>query len=212
MQLPIFPLNLVVLPGEPVPLHIFEPRYQKLITDVSPHPMNPNYQPFGVQYFRKNQMNELGCTVVVKEILHRYPEGRLDLLAYGERRYRLLSTSSPDEAEYLTGEIEWVSDENPHEEVPASLLKTLLKYYRRFLNIVDKEEVSLELSVQEHYLSFALAYRINLEIAPRLELLDTHSEVERLELLLTYFKHAIPKLQKTRDFRRRVRSNGYFSQ
>lgn len=211
MQLPIFPLNLVVLPGEPVPLHIFEARYQKLITDISPRCISDDYKPFGIQYSRKNQMNELGCTVVVKEVMHHYPEGPLDLLAHGKRRYRLLNTNTPAEGEYLTGEIEWLSDDDPHEKVPQSLLKTVLKHYQRFLNIVDKEDTSLDLPVAAHYLSFTLAYRINLEIAPRLELLDTRSEIERLELLLTYFEHAIPKLKKTREFRRRVRSNGYFA-
>lgn len=211
MQLPIFPLNLVVLPGEPVPLHIFEQRYQKLITDTSPRYSGDDYKPFGIQYSRKNQMNEVGCTVVVKDILHRYPEGRLDLLAYGEQRYRLLSTDHPAEGDYLTGQIEWLHDDDPEEEVSEALSKDVLTYYRRFLSIVDKEDVSLELPVQDRCLSFTLAYRINLEVAPRLELLDTHSEVERLELLLTYFEHAIPKLQKTREFRRRVRSNGYFA-
>lgn len=211
MLLPIFPLNLVVLPGEPVPLHIFEQRYQKLITDISPRHENDDYKPFGIQFSRKNQMNELGCTVLVKEISHRYPEGRLELLAYGERRYRLLNTDHPAEGEYLTGEIEWLNDDDPSEKVPQDLSKTVLKHYRRFLSIVDKEDVSLDSSAQAHYLSFTLAYRINIEIAPRLELLDTRSEVERLELLLTYFEHAIPKLQKTREFRRRVRSNGYFA-
>lgn len=209
MQLPIFPLNLVILPGEPVPLHIFEARYQKLIADIAPTSPEQAYRPFGIQYSRRQQMNEIGCTVVVKEILHRYPDGRLDILAYGHRRYRLFETHAQHENDYLMGSIEWL-DDTAQEEVPAELSQQVLKHYRRFLSIVNKEDESLPAS-DEALLSFTLAYRINLETAPRLELLDTESEVERLELLLTYLEHAIPKLQQTREFRRRVRSNGYFA-
>lgn len=210
-HLPIFPLNLAVLPGEPVPLHIFEPRYQKLLADVAPTVPEAEYAPFGIQYSRKQQLNEIGCAVVVQEILHRYPDGRLDILAYGTRRYRLLETQSAGPEDYLRGNITWLEDENPEEVVSETLRTEVLKQYKRFLSMVDKDDSTLELPVKETQLSFTVAYRIHLELAPRLELLDTHSEVERLELLLTYLEHAIPKLQKTREFRRRVRSNGYFA-
>lgn len=210
-HLPIFPLNLAVLPGEPVPLHIFEPRYQKLLADVAPVPPAENYAPFGIQYSRKQQLNEIGCAVVVHDLLHRYPDGRLDILAYGTRRYRLLDTESSGPEDYLKGTITWLEDEEPEENVSDALNAEVLKHYKRFLSMLDKDDSTLELPVKTTQLSFTVAYRINLELAPRLELLDTRSEVERLELLLTYLEHAIPKLQKTREFRRRVRSNGYFA-
>ena len=210
-HLPIFPLNLAVLPGEPVPLHIFEPRYQKLLADVAPVPPAEDYAPFGIQYSRKQQLNEIGCAVVVHDLLHRYPDGRLDILAYGTRRYRLLNTQSSGPEDYLKGTITWLEDEEPEENVSDALNAEVLKQYKRFLSMLDKDDSTLELPVKTTQLSFTVAYRINLELAPRLELLDTRSEVERLELLLTYLEHAIPKLQKTREFRRRVRSNGYFA-
>ncbi len=210
-HLPIFPLNLAVLPGEPVPLHIFEPRYQKLLADVAPVPPAEDYAPFGIQYSRKQQLNEIGCAVVVHDLLHRYPDGRLDILAYGTRRYRLLDTQSSGPEDYLKGTITWLEDEEPEENVSDALNAEVLKQYKRFLSMLDKDDSTLELPVKTTQLSFTVAYRINLELAPRLELLDTRSEVERLELLLTYLEHAIPKLQKTREFRRRVRSNGYFA-
>lgn len=209
-QIPIFPLNMVVLPGEPIPLHIFEQRYQRLIKDCEPAQSNLAYKPFGIQYSREKQVNEIGCSVIVNEILRRYPDGRLDIMSYGKQRYRLLKTN-PSESSYLTGEIEWLDDHDPDEKIKPELLKQVLAAYKRFLTLVDKDDVSLDLPVQEERLSFTLAYRINLAKAPRLELLDTQSEVERLELMLTYFEHNIPRLQKTREFKRRVRSNGYFS-
>jgi ATP-dependent Lon protease len=203
--IPIFPLNIVVLPGEPVPLHIFEPRYKQLIADCAPLRGEKQYQPFGITYSNKNKLNEIGCTVLVDEILHKYPEGGLDIMTYGQRRYRLLDTLR--EQPYLTGLIEWVDE--PEEKLEAENREAVLDLYNQFLSVVEVQDSTLDTRTSQ--LSYEIAYRINLEKVPKLELLETSGENARLKLLLSYLEEAVPEIEQAKEFRRIVRSNGYFA-
>lgn len=205
-RLPIFPLGLVVVPGEPVPLHIFEERYKQLVADCAPLPGQKFYQPFGLTYAKDNKLNDMGCSLVVDEILHKYPDGQLDVMTYGQRRYRLLSTHE-GLAPYLIGEVEWV--EEVPEEPRADLRDGVLALYERFLALVEVNDLTLDFRSPQ--LSFEIAYRVNLEKLPKLELLETLGENARLEMLLTYLETAVPQIEEAREFRRRVRANGYFA-
>ncbi|MBF2053272.1 MAG: LON peptidase substrate-binding domain-containing protein [Candidatus Sericytochromatia bacterium] len=202
---PIFPLDLVVVPGEPVPLHIFEPRYQQLIADCAPAEGDQHYQPFGINYARKTQLHNIGCTVLVDEILHKYPNGEMDIMTYGHRRYRLLDTR--EEKPYLLGEVEWIVEEPVS---PDGVLRSaVLELYDKFLAAVEVDDHTLDRSSEQ--LSFEIAYRVNLEKLPKLELLEAEHENERLELLHIYLCKTVPEIEKARSFQRRIRSNGYFA-
>lgn len=204
-MVPIFPLDLVVVPGEPVPLHIFEPRYQQLIADCAPHDGARQYRPFGISYARKNQLHNVGCTVLVDEILHKYPSGEMDIMTYGHRRYRLLETH--EDKPYLLGEVEWIEEEAvvPDPQLRASVLEL----YQKFLLAVEVEDHTLDRAASQ--VAFEIAYRVNLEKLPKLELLEAEHENERLELLHIYLCKTIPQIEKARNFQRRIRSNGYFA-
>ncbi len=203
--IPIFPLNVVVLPGEPVPLHIFEERYKQLIADCAPLEGERQYQPFGISFSKKNLLNNIGCTVLVDEILHKYPEGELDIMTYGQKRYRLLETVQ--EQPYLTGLVEWLVE--PEEEPDQEGRAAVLALYEQFLEIVEVHDSTLDARASQ--LSYEIAYRINLEKAPKLELLETIGENARLKLLQNYLEQAVPEIEQAKEFRRIVRSNGYFA-
>lgn len=203
--IPIFPLNIVILPGEPVPLHIFEARYKQLIADCAPLDGERQFQPFGISYSNKNKLNDIGCTAIVDEILHKYPEGGLDIMTYGHRRYRLLETFQ--EQPYLTGLVEWVVE--PDEDPELDCRAEVLALYEQFLGVVEVHDSTLDARASQ--LSYEIAYRINLEKAPKLELLETLSENARLRLLRTYLEDAVPQIEQAKEFRRIVRSNGYFA-
>lgn len=204
-NIPIFPLNVVVLPGEPVPLHIFEERYKQLIADCAPLEGERQYQPFGISYSKKNLLNNIGCTVLVDEILHKYPEGELDIMTYGQKRYRLLETVQ--EQPYLTGLVEWLVE--PEEEPDQKGREAVLALYEQFLEIVEVHDSTLDARASQ--LSYEIAYRINLEKAPKLELLETIGENARLKMLQSYLEQAVPEIEQAKEFRRIVRSNGYFA-
>lgn len=205
LTIPIFPLNIVVLPGEPVPLHIFEPRYKQLISDCAPLPGDRQYQPFGVSFSQKNQLSEVGCTVVVDEILHKYPEGELDIMTFGQQRYRLREVLR-DRA-YMTAEIEWFSE--PDEPIEAEVQSEVMALYEQFLEVIEVNDMTLD--ARSSHLSYEIAYRVNLEKAPKLQLLETPGENARLQLLRGYLEAAVPQIEKAKAFRRIVRGNGYFA-
>lgn len=203
--IPIFPLNIVVLPGEPVPLHIFEPRYKQLISDCAPLPGERSYQPFGITFSQKNKINDVGCTVLVDEILHKYPEGELDIMTYGQQRFRLLETYR--DKVYLTGEVEWIDEDE--EEVENEDRDVVLELYEQFLQVVEVHDLTLD--ARSTHLSYEIAYRVNLEKNPKLQLLETDGESARLKLLRGYLEAAVPQIEKAKEFRRIVRGNGYFA-
>ncbi|GDY32788.1 LON peptidase substrate-binding domain-containing protein [Gandjariella thermophila] len=123
--LPLFPLSAVLLPGASLPLHIFEPRYRQLTVDLVTETLPDRC--FGVTAIRqgwetdvldRGQLHEIGCSAVLEQV-KRLPDGRFDLLARGDRRFRLLeldSTSAP----YLFATIEWVPDTEPPTEAALS--------------------------------------------------------------------------------------------
>lgn len=202
--IPIFPLNIVVLPGEPVPLHIFEPRYKQLIADCAPLPGAKQYQPFGISYSKKNQLSEIGCTVIVDEILHKYPAGELDIMTFGQQRYKLLDTYR--DKVYMTAEIEWFRE--PDEELDADARGAVMALYEQFLSVVEVSDMTID--ARSTHLSYEVAYRVNLEKGPKLELLEAPGENARLHLLRGYLEEAVPQIEKAKEFRRIVRGNGYF--
>lgn len=208
LTLPIFPLDLVVFPGEPVPLHIFEPRYRQLLADSAPRAGERQYNPFGILYSPEEaEPSKVGCTVIVDEILHKYPSGELDIMTYGQQRFRCLKMLSDSEHPYAEAEISWIEDLQPEGE--AALRLEVLELYRAFLKIVEVEDLTLDERAEQ--LSFEIAYRVNMEKEPRLNLLMSRSEDERLDQVREYLEETVPQIQEAKEFRRRVRSNGYFA-
>lgn len=203
--IPIFPLDLIVLPGEPVPLHIFEPRYKQLLADCAPTEGQKQYQPFGIVYAQKTKLNEIGCTVVVDEILHKYPQGELDIMSFGSKRFRLLE--SHRDKVYLTGLIEWIEDQA--EPLETQQRQRVLQLYEQFLTLVDVEDHTIDRKKEK--LSFEIAYRIHPEKPYKLKLLQSLSESERLQILQDYLEESIPQIEQAKEFKRVVRSNGYFA-
>lgn len=205
IRIPLFPLALVPLPGEPVPLHIFEPRYKQLVADCAPAPGSQEYQPFGIQYTQQKQLHELGCTVVIHQILHKYPDGQLDIMTLGQQRYQLLEVL--EERSYLTGRVRYFDDPESERMPAPQLLQQVLQTYETFLQRVGSKAW---LSATEPRPSFQLAALLNPETEIRLQLLEMRSENQRLELLHNYLETLLDRLEKAQEFQRRVRSNGHF--
>ena len=96
--LPLFPLSLVLVPGMPLPLHIFDDRYKEMMADVI-----PEGREFGIVLAKEDGIVNVGCTAKVQKVLKRYPDGRLDVLAGGQRRFRIESLD--EEKSYLQAEV-----------------------------------------------------------------------------------------------------------
>ncbi len=111
-RIPIFPLTLVLFPGMTLPLHIFEPRYKRMIKDVL-----QDDEPFGVVLSRESGIASIGCTAAVRRIARTYPDGRMDIIALGESAYHIRAIHK--DKEYLEATV----DVTPENSGPAPRTK-----------------------------------------------------------------------------------------
>ena len=169
--LPIFPLSLVLIPGMPLPLHIFEERYKEMMADVI-----PEENEFGIVLAKEEGIVNVGCTALVQKVLQRYPDGRLDLIALGLRRFEIESLD--EEKPYLRATVGFFDDEEEQAPSRELLLKARAAYQK--LLTLEKPSFAMEPDFEGPRLSFQLAQYI-LDVDKRQTLLTLRSEVERLE-------------------------------
>jgi Lon protease-like protein len=169
--LPLFPLSLVLLPGMPLPLHIFEERYKEMMADVIPKETE-----FGIVLAKDEGIVSIGCTAVVQKLVQRYPDGRLDLLAIGLRRFEIESLD--EDKSYLRANVGFFDDEEEQGPSRELLLKARAAYGK--LLVLENPDIAIEPNFDSPRLSFQLAQFI-LDADKRQTLLTLRSEDERLE-------------------------------
>ena len=170
--LPLFPLELVLYPGASLPLHIFEPRYRQMIAACL-----EEGSAFGVVLETDGERSEVGCTAEIRSVLTRYPDGRLDILTEGRRRFRLLGTD--EEMPYLRGSVDWL-DEEP-EPVAAERARVVDLYRRTFwAHGTGIPPSHLE---EAPFASYVVARSNLLGLADRQRLLEMPTERMRLEAI-----------------------------
>lgn len=172
--LPLFPLSLVLLPGMPLPLHIFEERYKEMMGDIIPIEGE-----FGVVLAKDDGIVNIGCTATVVNVIRKYPDGRLDVLAAGQRRFQI--DSLDEDKSYLRASVEYFDDEDVN-EVPAPLRKKANLALRELMK-VDRPEAASEKIESASRLSFQIAQLVS-DLDKRQTVLALRSEVERLEYLV----------------------------
>jgi ATP-dependent Lon protease len=197
----LFPLPLVLVPGEVVPLHIFEERYKGLIAD-----RRADSGEFGVLLQQKDVVAKAGCTARVVEVIEEFEDGRLNLLVEGRRRFRLLDVVEPDDPEggYLRGEIEYFGD--LLSEAGPDVQDEVVALFLRMLALMDVE--SPRRPVGEEPLSFLIAAAVDFGAALKQQLLESTSETERLETLVAVIETMIPRLELRREREDAIRGNG----
>src|SRR5690349_10455893 len=129
--LPLFPLQVVVFPRTRLPLHIFEDRYKEMIGDAI-----RDRSEFGIVLARENGIVNAGCTVTVEKVLKMYPDGRMDIVARGQRRFEIQRLD--EDKEYLQAEVEFFDDEEVGAP-PDDLRGKVLKHYEILHSIAGKE-------------------------------------------------------------------------
>lgn len=172
--LPLFPLTLVLLPGMPLPLHIFEDRYKELMADVI-----PANREFGIVLAKEEGIVKVGCTATVQKVVRRYEDGRLDVLAIGQRRFEIDSLN--EDKSYLQAEVAFFDDDEA-EDVPSDLRERALLAFSQ-LSGSDEESSSIPTPSVNFRLSFHIA-RLLKDLDERQTVLSLRSENERLEHLV----------------------------
>jgi Lon protease-like protein len=198
-QLGLFPLGLVLLPGERVPLHVFEPRYKELIGECIAEERD-----FGLVLADDDGLRRIGTRASVVDVLDRFEDGRLNILVEGGDRFRLVELTGG--RAFHTGEVEPIEDEDAGEAGDPGDAVQALDLYRRVGELAGAEID--ELDPGSDTLSFELAARVDFGLELKQHLLEQRSEAERLQTLVEMLDQATQALAVERARRERASRNG----
>jgi Lon protease-like protein len=213
-HLPLFPLPLVLLPNELLPLHIFEPRYRQMLKDVA---LDKNM--FGVTFFEPRESfiekplaGSIGCVAEVREA-QTMPDGRSDILTIGVVRYRLNDYVEAGEP-YLLGDVEFFEDDAEDESLLNPLADEVFKLFRRIARAAHKlsGERGTFPDVQQtepEPLSFLVTAAFNLEPDLKYKLIETRSTIERLERLREILVQTVGKMEESAEINKIAKTNGH---
>jgi len=185
--LPLFPLKLVLLPYEILPLHIFEPRYKQMVKNAI-----ENKQPFGIVLKEEEEVYKKGCRVEVTKILQKYPNGEYDIIVKGIERFKVLSTEK--DGDMIFGRIEYIpisieTDLKLIDDVQDSYLKILLRY-----GINSDMEMHMNKKISYEYVK-----SIQLPIILKKELINMENETDRLSFIKNIFDNILKQPNKSEN-------------
>ncbi len=195
-EIGLFPLPLVLVPGEQAPLHVFEPRYKELIAECLSEGAD-----FGLVLADDEGMRDVGTRASVIEVLERFPDGRLNIVVEAGERFRLLELT--EGRSFATGEVDALEDED--EEPTSDERERCLAAYKR---VVAAAEAELDELDRDEALAFQIAARIDLGTDVKQALLELRSERERVVRLASLLDKAAEAVAREREIRERATSNG----
>ncbi|MFN8130285.1 MAG: LON peptidase substrate-binding domain-containing protein [Solirubrobacteraceae bacterium] len=194
---PLFPLGLVALPTEIVPLHIFEERYKAMMAVCLEQGSE-----FGVVWMADDGLKEIGCACEIAEVLERMDDGRLNLLTRGTRPFRIVERQ--DGLEYPAGTVEWLNDrpEAPDDDAVAEARAAYAELVEQATDRVPDAQELAGLS------AYAMAATVDFGLDAKQGLLDLRSESARLRLVTRLLRAALKRLEFVERAQDRARSNG----
>ncbi len=196
-EFPLFPLALVALPGEMVPLHIFEERYKRMMNECL-----RAQREFGIVWLADDGLRDIGCACEIDRVLERMEDGRMNLLVRGTRPFRVLERQG--HLAYPAGVVEFVRDEE--EPVDAALLEAARGIYSELVLLAtDSEPEAADLAKMDAY---AMAATVDFGLEAKQGLLDLRSENARLQLLTRLLRAALKRMEFIERAHERARSNG----
>ena len=197
LRIPLFPLGLVLLPGMPLPLHIFEERYKLMIADCL-----TAGSVFGIVWFDGNTLRSIGCTARIERVLHRYPDGRLDILVLGEQRFAMDRTV--EERLYIEADVTFLEDVDPAPPDAATLTRA-----RRLLGHLEETGwIDEAAGLDPFQLSFAIPAIEGFTHAERQRVLEMTSAAERLRTCTAALGRILERARLTRKLKQIIGGNG----
>jgi Lon protease-like protein len=196
-EFPLFPLELVALPGELVPLHIFEERYKTMMGECL-----EGGTEFGIVWMADDGLKEIGCACAIERVLERMDDGRMNLLARGTRPFRVLERQA--HLPYPAGVVQFVEDgvDEPDPKLTADARAAYADLVKR---ATDREPEDAELAEMGAY---DMAATVDFGLDAKQGLLDLRSENARLKLVTRLFRAATKRLDFVDRAQERARSNG----
>jgi Lon protease-like protein len=197
--LPLFPLQVVVFPRTQLPLHIFEERYKEMIGEAI-----RDSSEFGVVLAKEEGILNAGCTVVVDKVLKSHPDGRMDILTRGIRRFEIVMINQ--EKSYLRGEVAYFDDDEA-EPAPTDVRAEALRLYQSWAELQERAPAN-EALLSDAQLSFQLAQGIQ-DLDFLHFLLRTRSEALRLKKLAEFLSEYVPRQRITASMKKLAPLNGH---
>ncbi|MDE3212040.1 MAG: LON peptidase substrate-binding domain-containing protein [Bacteroidota bacterium] len=199
--IPIFPLSVVVYPGENLNLHIFEPRYKQLIGEC-----HEQKKPFGVPVVIHNKVKELGTLVNIEEISKVYESGEMDIKTRGEKVFRVLEIIKEVPDKLYSGAI--VNYPPNTEQGKDALMEKVVAAIKELHKML---KVNKPFHKEAHMLrSYDVAHHAGLTLEEEYEFLSLHSELHRQEYLKRHLAKVLPVVAEMESLKDRIRLNGHF--
>jgi Lon protease-like protein len=199
--IPIFPLGLVVYPGENLNLHIFEPRYKQLINECS-----ENKKPFGIPAVIDNRLQEKGTLVTVVEVSKVYENGELDIKTKGERVFRTLEVIKEVPDKLYSGAI--VNYPDNKEQGDIELMRRVMNGIRELHKLLN---VSKDFKKPDEQLkTYEVAHHVGLTLQEEYELLGLMDELQRQEYLKRHLTKVLPLVAEMEGLKEKIKQNGHF--
>jgi ATP-dependent Lon protease len=198
-RISLFPLNVVLFPGELLPLHIFEPRYRRMVRECL-----DDKAPFGMLLALPNGIARVGCSAEILEVTKRYDDGRMDILTVGREPYRVVDLFTDDPL--LAGAVDYLDDEDSLLD-PQNRAKLIELYEVCYTLLFTGMPPELSRSPQSS-LSFAIAGALPVDLLWKQQILELRSEAERQDRLLRYLREWALHLQTIDPQRHSSSGNG----
>jgi uncharacterized protein len=199
--IPIFPLGIVVYPGEQLNLHIFEPRYKQLINECA-----ESKKPFGIPAVINDEVKDIGTLVKVIEISKTYDDGKMDVKTEGLQVFNILEVVKILPEKLYSGAIvNYPTNTNiGNRLIMASIIKTIRQLHK-LLNISKEFKKS-----DDELWSYDVAHHAGLSLTEEFELLQLMQELQRQEYLKRHLKKVIPVIAEMESLKKRIKLNGHF--
>jgi Lon protease-like protein len=195
--LPLFPLDLVLFPGTPLSLHIFEPRYREMISECM-----DQKKLFGVVRAKEDGVAEIGCTAEIITLTKKYPDGRMDIMTEGRQRFEVMQVNQ--ERSFLQADVLYLQDEPDRATAEEIAQAVTLRD-----EIVELAGAANSGTIESPQVAFNLVAPLPLDLDFKQTLLGMKSEAERMQAVISYLETILPNLRRTIRVRQKAGGNGH---
>src|SRR5581483_3656519 len=199
MLLPLFPLDLVLLPGVPLPLHIFEPRYKEMTKEC----LDQKRQ-FGIVRTKDESFVNTGCTAEIINVLKSYPDGRMNILVEGQKRFEVLQINQ--ERSFLQAEVFYLEDES--DPATSGEVEKALQLHGEIMQLAGARPDAPE-KAEASQLAYRLAGSLPFDPDFQQALLEMNSEAQRIRAIISFFERILPVLHRNANAKQRACGNGH---
>lgn len=199
-RIPLFPLNVVLLPGAELPLHIFEPRYRQMVKNCLEEKSE-----FGMLLSLPKGVAHVGCTAEILGVVKRYEDGRMDILTAGRAPFRVVELFTKDPL--LEGHVDYLEDR----EAPANprIQRELVELFEACHTLIFEDYPKNLQGASPQELSYLVTATLPMDLLWKQQILELRSEADRQERLVAYLREWAPHLQKAGAMRQRAGGNGH---